>query len=578
MLSVRDLCVLLLLVAARPASAELCSSCPCLSASLLATDAGGTYSCGARVAWVMANLGQDQTSACIYVSNEFPTTCTYNVQNCDTATNCGGDVIVQNTNPSCPKLTWSDEFSGNALDTTKWSYQTGDGCSEGLCGWGNNENQWYQSDNVKVSNGRLVIEARTEAVGGKQYSSGRIRTKGLADFQYGRLEASIKIPTGQGIWPAFWMLPTQQVYGGWPMSGEIDIMEAIGREPTKTFGTLHYGPAWPNNKHQGSAVELLNNEIFADKFHEFAIDWTPGKITWSMDGASYLTLTKDTVTPWPFNEQFHFLLNVAVGGSWPGNPDGTSTFPQQMQVDYVRVYDRSLGRLQGPMYLDAKAKRIKFRIQAGLGDYSYSWSVPSGVKILTSNPSLSNRIVVNWGQQSGYISVTAKSKKCGISKTFTLPVSVIPPDTSSVIQDCSCPKCTSSVLHRMAGDFSCIARMEYMVQSSKMSEQDACAFVSNEFPAICGPKCDPTKCDVATFQAQAVVTQQVMPVARCARQIVKNCSCERLRKNKTCWAGVLDNECAASSLSEAEHDEFAREVVTRAKRVCLKRRLATNRH
>ncbi|GKY97686.1 hypothetical protein MPSEU_000726800 [Mayamaea pseudoterrestris] len=561
---------------------DLCSSCPCLSETTIATDTGGAYSCGARVTWVQANLVMDQRSACQRVSGEFPSLCVYAADICETSNNCGEAVVsVQSVSSQqqCPRLTWSDEFSGNALDTSKWAYQTGDGTEIGLpSGWGNNELEWYQPDNVKVSSGRLVIEARQENVGGKPYTSGRIRTKGLADFQYGRLEASIKIPYGNGIWPAFWLLPTNEVFGTWPKSGEIDIMEAIGKDPSTAFGTLHYGPAWPYNKHQGSAVELLGNEHFSDSFHEFAVDWSPGKISWSVDGASFLTLTSDVVSPWPFDEKFHFLLNVAVGGSWPGFPDATSSFPQIMQVDYVRVYDKSLGRLQGPMYVDAGARRIKFRIMDGLSDYSYQWSVPGGVSIVTRNSSVAKRIIVNWGSQSGYVKVTATSKSCGVTKTFSIPVKVVASNSSSAIRNCGCPQCTTSVLNRLAADFSCIDRMNFMVQSAAMDEDGACKYVTAEYPGVCGPECDPTKCKSERRIREHVASEDDVPLTRCAKQIATKCGCERLRKNRDCWASVVASQCDSNSLSDEDQQVLAELAVQKAKKVCNKLRSVTNRH
>ena len=240
----------------------------------------------------------------------------------------------------CPNLVWSDEFDGSSLDLTKWEPMIGDGCDIGLCGWGNNELQYYQADNATVANGILSIEARRQRVRGKQYTSARLRTLNLGDFYDGYFEARIRIPAGQGLWPAFWMLSTDEIYGGWPQSGEIDIMENIGREPSTIHGTIHYGPAYPDNKSQGGSIDLPNGEAYADSFHTFAVEKSNNQIRWFMDGVLYLTKNASDVSPdnWPFNERFHFLLNVAVGGNWPGNPDATTVFPQRMYVDYVRVF------------------------------------------------------------------------------------------------------------------------------------------------------------------------------------------------------------------------------------------------
>lgn len=241
------------------------------------------------------------------------------------------------------KLVWSDEFDGDQLDYSKW------GVEENAFGGGNNELQLYtdRKENVRVADGHLVIEARRDnpniAGTRREYSSGKLRTKHRGDWKYGRIEVRAKLPRGQGIWPAIWMLPTDEKYGGWAASGEIDIMELVGQKPQQVLGTLHYGGKWPNNKHTGDAFDLPKG-TFADDFHTFAIEWEAGGIRWFVDGKLYQTQTKWSTTagrfPAPFDQRFHLLLNVAVGGNLPGNPDASTKFPQQMLVDYVRVYQR----------------------------------------------------------------------------------------------------------------------------------------------------------------------------------------------------------------------------------------------
>jgi beta-glucanase (GH16 family) len=241
------------------------------------------------------------------------------------------------------KLVWSDEFNGEQLDYSKW------GVEENAFGGGNNELQLYtdRPENVRVADGRLIIEARKDnpdiAGTRREYSSGRIRTKHRGDWKYGRVEVRAKLPQGQGLWPAIWMLPTDSKYGGWAASGEIDIMELVGQKPNQVLGTLHYGDKWPNNKHSGSKFDLKRG-TFADDFHTFTIDWEEGRIRWYVDGELYQTQTKWSTTaapfPAPFDQRFHLVLNVAVGGNLSGNPDASTKFPQQMQVDYVRVYQR----------------------------------------------------------------------------------------------------------------------------------------------------------------------------------------------------------------------------------------------
>lgn len=237
-------------------------------------------------------------------------------------------------------LTWSDEFdgpAGSAPNGANWNFETGGG------GWGNNELQTYTDsrDNSALDgNGNLVITARQSGSG---YTSARLTTKGKVQPKFGRLEARIQIPRGQGIWPAFWMLGGQFPNTPWPNAGEIDIMENVGYEPHLVHGTLH-GPGYSGGN--GITGQYMHPQgwSFADTFHTFAIDWRPGSITWSVDGVAYQTFTAANTgaNPWVFDQPFFFILNVAVGGNWPGNPDGTTQFPQRMVVDYVRVYDSQL--------------------------------------------------------------------------------------------------------------------------------------------------------------------------------------------------------------------------------------------
>ncbi len=252
-------------------------------------------------------------------------------------------VFIGNTQAQDWQLVWSDEFDGDELDESKWSYQYGTGASEGLTGWGNNELQYYtdREDNIFVQNGNLHIVAREESYGGKNYTSARIRTIDNGDWRYGRFEIRAKMPIGQGIWPAIWMMPTDDVYGGWAASGEIDIMEYLGHEPDQVHGTLHYGGGWPDNVYSGDSYQL-DEGTFSDDFHTFTLEWENGEMRWYVDGEHYQTqnhwYTQGHDFPAPFDQRFHMIMNVAVGGDWPGNPDHTTEFPQEMVIDYVRVY------------------------------------------------------------------------------------------------------------------------------------------------------------------------------------------------------------------------------------------------
>lgn len=234
------------------------------------------------------------------------------------------------------EIVWQDEFNGPEIDTTKWTHEVnGDG-------GGNNELQFYTASkaNSYIKDGFLVLKAIDQPYRGKFYTSARLNTKFKGDWKYGRFDIRAKTPVQQGVWPAIWMLPTDGVYGGWPKSGEIDIMESIGHKPTTLHGTLHYGPDWPNNKHTGASYELP--VPFDQAFHVFSVEWEENEIRWYIDGELFSTKTAADLDPhpWPFDQRFHLLLNLAIGGNWPGPPDENTTFPKYMWVDYVRVYQK----------------------------------------------------------------------------------------------------------------------------------------------------------------------------------------------------------------------------------------------
>lgn len=237
------------------------------------------------------------------------------------------------------QLVWSDEFSqpdGSAPDPAKWGYDTGSS------GWGNNEWQYYtaRTNNARIENGHLVIEAHAESYGGTNHTSARLLTRNKGSWTYGRIEARIKVPRGQGIWPAFWMLGENIGSVGWPKCGEIDIMEHIGREPRKVYGTVH-GPGYSGGGGVGGSFTLPVG--LADDFHVFAVEWSTNLIRWYLDGTNYFNVTPANIggSAWVFDHPHFILLNVAVGGNWPGYPDATTVFPQRMLVDYVRVYAAS---------------------------------------------------------------------------------------------------------------------------------------------------------------------------------------------------------------------------------------------
>ena len=238
------------------------------------------------------------------------------------------------------ELVWSDEFDGTELDTSKWECQIGNGSG----GWGNNEKEYYRAENAVVEDGFLTIAAKEESYNGYDYTSARIRTMNKGDWKYGKFEMRAKLPQGQGIWPAFWMMPTDNVYGGWAASGEIDIMEYLGHDTNTVYGTIHYGGSWPNNASSGTYYSISEGG-FNDDFHVYTLIWEEGQIQWLVDGEVYQTqtswYTSGHTFPAPFDQRFHIILNEAVGGNWPGYPDTTTQFPQNFIIDYVRVYQKS---------------------------------------------------------------------------------------------------------------------------------------------------------------------------------------------------------------------------------------------
>ncbi|MDP4552182.1 carbohydrate binding domain-containing protein [Alkalihalobacillus macyae] len=239
-------------------------------------------------------------------------------------------------------LVWEDEFNGESINEDKWNFVQGGG------GYGNNEWQNYtnREKNARVEDGSLVIEAHKEDFGGNDYTSAKLTTQNKGDWTYGRYEIKAKLPKGQGMWPAIWMMPTDyELYSGWPATGEIDIMELLGHDPDTVHGTLHYGKPWKNT---GESYDLPVGD-FSDEFHTFTLDWEPGEFRWYVDGILYAKqndwFTKNEneaaayTYPAPFDRNFFLQLNLAVGGNWPGYPDESTNFPNQMLVDYVKVYE-----------------------------------------------------------------------------------------------------------------------------------------------------------------------------------------------------------------------------------------------
>ena len=267
-------------------------------------------------------------------------------------------------------LLWSDEFTGGVLDESKWNYEPHEP------GWTNEELQEYttSTDNVFLRDGKLVIKAIKSDKNGKDYyTSGKVTGQNKTDFSYGKVVVSAKVPEGQGLWPAIWMMPKDEShYGQWPKCGEIDIMEVLGNDVSTAYGTLHFGE--PHGEIQGTWG--LTGQTYADSFHEYSVEWEPGEIRWYIDGNLYNT-ANDWFTavqgedekpyPAPFDQPFFVQMNLAVGGTWPGNPDATTDFDKaEFEVDYVRVY-------QKPEYdMNVKKPEKKFREALEDGNFIFN--------------------------------------------------------------------------------------------------------------------------------------------------------------------------------------------------------------
>lgn len=233
-------------------------------------------------------------------------------------------------------LVWSDEFNGGSLNGQDWGFDVGTGCPN--CGWGNNELQYYTpGDNLSFSQGNMIIEARKEQMGGKNYTSTRLLSMGKREFKFGRIDIRAKLPRGQGIWPAFWMLGSNFKSVGWPSCGEIDIMEFLGHDEKRVHSTIHY--KFGNNA-RNTTASLLNDTPLPDEYHVYSLDWQQDKIRMLIDDKFIAEFNPVNLVGagHPFNEPFFFIINIAVGGNWPGSPNATTYFPQWLYVDYIRVF------------------------------------------------------------------------------------------------------------------------------------------------------------------------------------------------------------------------------------------------
>lgn len=295
-------------------------------------------------------------------------------------------------------MVWSDEFNGSSLNRGVWIPEIGTGYN----GWGNNELQYYtdRPQNVQVTGGNLVITAQRENYEGRNYTSARIKTQGLKSFKYGKIEARIKIPTGQGIWPAFWMLGESFRDVGWPYCGEIDIMEHVNNESV-VHGTVH----WDANGY--ASYGRASGNLDFSQFHTYSIEWDPSYIRWFVDGVQYneIYIANGTGNTEEFQKPFFILLNLAVGGNWPGSPNGSTPFPAQMLVDYVRVYQDQGG--SSPVLENGAVYTIASKVSGKVLDVT-DVSTADGAKIQQwTNYSASNQRFRLESTGDGYYKLTA---------------------------------------------------------------------------------------------------------------------------------------------------------------------------
>lgn len=326
-------------------------------------------------------------------------------------------------------LAWSDEFNGSTINKANWISETGTGSG----GWGNNELEYYTNrpENVRTENGNLLIEARKEAYGGMGYTSGRIKTQGLKDFKYGKIEARMKVPSGQGIWPAFWMLGSNISQVVWPKCGEIDIMEHVNNEPN-IHGTIH----WNDNDNKYANYGGSSGNLDVTQYHVYSIEWDASSIKWFIDGAKYweANILNSVNGTDEFHKPFFILFNLAVGGNWPGNPDQSTQFPAKMYVDYIRVYQQGSGDNTGTN-LPSTTWYLSNQAVTGVGTTSQNMqTTKSGisgwqpVKTINQAPSLWMTPLVNGTYPSGKWNFTLWTNNPGSNSNITVDILKVNPD------------------------------------------------------------------------------------------------------------------------------------------------------
>ena len=326
---------------------------------------------------------------------------------------------VSKINAQAYRLVWSDEFDyTGSPETSKWDYDIGGH------GWGNNELQYYtdRTENAKVEGGSLIITAALESYGENDYTSARLVTRNRGDWLYGRIEVKAKLPEGRGTWPAIWMMPTDREYGGWPNSGELDIMEHVGYNMGYVHQTVHT-EAYNHTLGTQRGGDIYVADVH-QAYHTYAMNWYEDAIRFYVDNQLVFTFPKESGSDkWPFDQRFHLILNIAVGGDWGGVEGVDNTiFPQTMEIDYVRVYEIFVKKpVTGPEKVDCFEEGLVFSIDEFEGAV-YTWSFPEGVSIVEGQGTSS--VLVNWGETAGTVSVLQTYDEAGY--TSTLEVEVLP--------------------------------------------------------------------------------------------------------------------------------------------------------
>ena len=334
---------------------------------------------------VVTSLNEDDSSAGSYIITYTATDAAGNTGSATRSVTITGDATEWS-------LVWSDEFDEDTVNPAKWGYMLGDGTLYGETrGWGNNEKQFYTEDAVNSGitldsegNSVLYIDATATPNGPTDYASAKLTTEDLFEFRFGRVEARIKLPETQGIWPAFWMLGANKPEIGWPGSGEIDIMEMLGNAPQTVYGTLHYVNEDNELRSSGDSKSLVQGK-YSDDYHIYAIEWTPEKITWFIDNEQYhqVTIAEDMKE---FLREHYFILNLAVGGYWPGYPDESTVLPQRLAVDYVRVYEDKMLVVPEAPNLDVQEETMGLDGSVALAAINSSFALFQNLKIVLYGP------------------------------------------------------------------------------------------------------------------------------------------------------------------------------------------------